>query len=80
MKRHGFDVISFASGLIFVLIAGALALGSNFDLNLNSWLLPASILVLGIGLLASTMRGIRKPATVEEVDVVTADQDDVFLG
>lgn len=68
MKRHPFDAISFAAGAVFLLIAGTFAFSSNVDLRMGAWLLPASVLILGIGLLAATVRSGRKPTTDETGD------------
>jgi hypothetical protein len=65
MKRHSFDPISFAAGFIFLLIAGAFAFSTDVDLRLDAWLIPASVLVLGIGLLVASVRSVKRPTTVE---------------
>ena len=57
MKRHGFDPLSFVFGVVFVLMAAAAAFREQIDWNLGVWLFPAAVLVLGIGLLASGIRG-----------------------
>ncbi len=56
MKRHPFDPVSFVFGLIFVLMAGAAAVNDEIDWDLAPWLIPAAVLMLGIGLLASALR------------------------
>lgn len=65
MKRHSFDPISFTAGVIFLLIAGTFASSTDFDLRIDAWLLPASVLVLGIGLLVAPVRSVKRPTTVE---------------
>lgn len=56
MKRHAFDPLSFVFGVIFVAMAAAAAVNDQVDWNLGPWVLPAAILMLGIGLLASALR------------------------
>lgn len=56
MKAHRFDPLSFVFGVVFVLMAVAASLRDQIDWDLGIWLFPASILVLGIGLLASAIR------------------------
>ena len=63
MKRHPFDAISFAAGLVFVLTAVTLAFSADIDLKIGAWLLPTSVLILGIGILAATVRSTNKPTT-----------------
>ena len=65
MKRHPFDAISFVAGVVFLLIAGTFAFSSNVDLRMGAWLLPASVLVLGIGLLVASVRSAKRSTTVE---------------
>jgi hypothetical protein len=57
MKSHRFDPLSFVFGLVFVLMALGASLRDQIDWDLGVWLFPAAILVLGIGLLASGIRG-----------------------
>lgn len=63
MKRHPFDPLSFAGGVIFLLIAGTVAFSPDIDLRAESWLIPTSVLVLGIGILTATVRTMARPAT-----------------
>jgi cytochrome c-type biogenesis protein CcmH/NrfF len=56
MKRHSFDPLSFVFGAFFVVMAAAAAFRDEIDWTVGLWVLPASILVLGIGLLASSLR------------------------
>ena len=56
MKRHPFDPVSFVFGLIFVLMAAAASVNDRIDWDLAPWLIPAAVLMLGIGLLASALR------------------------
>jgi small basic protein len=57
MKRHSFDPLSFVFGVVFVLMAVSAAFRDQIDWNLGVWLFPAAVLVLGVGLLASGIRG-----------------------
>ncbi|MCL1593399.1 MAG: hypothetical protein M3132_03490 [Actinomycetia bacterium] len=56
MKRHSFDPLSFVFGVIFILIAASAAWNPSYDWDVAAWVIPAGVLVLGIGLLASTLR------------------------
>ncbi len=60
MKRHPFDIISFAAGIAFLLLAAMVALGSDPDFGFDAWLIPVAFLVLGIGILAASVRGLRR--------------------
>jgi len=71
MKPHGFDPIS----LIFGIVLGGIAIatmvgGTSYDLE--AWLLPASVLMLGIGLLAVSLRGVGRAGD----DEPSADTED----
>lgn len=57
MKKHRFDPFSFVFGLVFVALATAAALGGT-DFDFEAWVLPASILFLGVGLLLVTIRAL----------------------
>jgi len=56
MKQHRFDPVSFVFGLVLLLAAAGAVLSDQIDWNVGVWLLPAAIMVLGIGLLASALR------------------------
>ena len=56
MKRHAFDPLSFVFGVVFLLMAGAAAFRADIDWNVGVWVLPAAVLVVGIGLLVSSLR------------------------
>jgi hypothetical protein len=56
MKRHGFDPLSFVFGAIFLLMAAGAVWSDQIDWSFGVWLLPVAVLVLGVGLLASTLR------------------------
>lgn len=60
MKLHRFDPLSFVFGIVFILMAVAASLRDQIDWSLGVWLFPAAVLVLGIGLLASGIRGTRE--------------------
>jgi hypothetical protein len=57
VKQHSFDPLSFLFGVFFLLMAGAAVFRQDIDWNVGIWVLPAVVLVLGIGLLASSLRG-----------------------
>jgi len=59
MKKHAFDPLSFVFGIIFLTIAAASLFTTDLDYRLSDWVLPASVLVLGIGLLAASFRGVK---------------------
>ncbi len=56
MKRHAFDPISFVFGALLMAMAAGAVWNDQFDWNIGVWILPAAVLVLGIGLLASAIR------------------------
>ena len=60
MKKHTFDPLSFFAGSIFLMIAVASVIDTDVDIRLSEWLLPASALVLGVGLLVASLRGVRR--------------------
>ena len=68
MKRHNFDPLSFVFGVIFILIAGSAAWNRSYDWDVAAWVIPAGVLVLGIGLLASTLRSSDTPHEVTGAD------------
>ena len=59
MKKHNFDPLSFIAGAILLAIAAGSLVTTDLDYQLSDWILPASVLVLGIGLLAASLRGLR---------------------
>lgn len=56
MKRHAFDPISFVFGALLMAMAAGAVWNDQIDWNIGVWILPAAVLVLGIGLLASAIR------------------------
>lgn len=60
MKKHAFDPLSFFAGAMFLIIAVASVIDTDVDIRLSEWLLPVSALVLGIGLLVASLRGVRR--------------------
>ena len=67
MKQHRFDPVSLVFGMVFMLMAGGAVWNDQIDGNVGVWLLPASVLILGIGLLASALRKVtstEEPAAV----------------
>jgi hypothetical protein len=75
MKRHSFDPISFAAGFIFLLIAGAFAFSTDVDLRLDAWLIPVSLLVLGIGVVAASLRGFNRTDEAQGAAAVDTSSD-----
>lgn len=57
MKQHRFDPLSFIFGVVFIVIASVFAAGGR-TIDLDAWVIPASILVLGVGLLLVSIRGL----------------------
>ena len=66
MKRHAFDPLSFVFGVVFLLMAGAAAFRADIDWNVGVWVLPAAVLVVGIGLLVSSLRASVRDESVEQ--------------
>jgi len=56
MKTHRFDIISFVFGAIFLVFAVSAVWNADLNFSLSVWVLPGAALILGIGLLASTLR------------------------
>ena len=56
MKRHPFDMLSFVSGVLFVVLGIAFATAGNDVVDQASWLWPAILLSLGGAGLASVLR------------------------
>ena len=88
MKKHTFDPLSFIAGAILLVIAGGSLVNTNLDYRLEEWVLPASVLVLGIGLLAASIRGLTArdngPQTTDNRQQTTDDgtdpEDDALVG
>lgn len=77
MKKHPFDPLSFAGGVVFLLIAGTAALGSDFDVTVEVWVLPSALLILGAGILAASVRGLRAGREgAPLIDMDSADPDE----
>jgi hypothetical protein len=57
MKQHRFDPLSFVFGILFLTMASAAVWNDRIDWDLGVWLLPAAALFLGIGIVASSLRG-----------------------
>jgi len=76
MKKHAFDPLSFVFGIIFLMIAAASLFTTDLDYRLSDWVLPASVLVLGIGLLAASFRGVKSNGqeTTEDRQQTTEDR------
>lgn len=71
MKRHRFDPLSFVFGVVFVLMALAATFRDQIDWDLGVWMFPAAVLVLGIGLLASGLRGAAQPTDMDDDPATT---------
>jgi hypothetical protein len=54
MKRHAFDAVSFAFGLLF-LIAGIMLLGGTPNVDALQWLGPVAFIGLGALILIATV-------------------------
>lgn len=59
MKSHRFDLLSFVFGVLFLLMAAAAIWNTSMEWDLGAWIVPAAVLTLGLGLLASTLRSTR---------------------
>lgn len=58
MKRHPFDPLSFAFGIAFVLLAGALSFeGLDLDMPVLRWVGAGVLLLLGIVMLVTSKTG-----------------------
>lgn len=75
MKRHSFDPISFAAGVVFLMIAGTFAFSPDLDFRLEAWLIPVSFLVLGIGILVASLRGFNRTDAETEASAGDASSD-----
>lgn len=61
MRRHEFDMTAFVWGILFLVIASAVALDEarGVDLQLH-WLLPLGLITTGIGGIANAVRHSRR--------------------
>lgn len=66
MTSHRFDPLSFVFGIVFVSMALAAANRDRIDWDLGVWIFPVAVLMLGIGLLASAIRGTTQQPTDED--------------
>lgn len=57
MNQHRFDPLSFVFGVILITVAVIFAAGGR-SIDLDAWVLPASIMFLGVGLLVVSIRGL----------------------
>lgn len=61
MRKHEFDITAFVWGVLFLVIAGAVALNEARGVELQlQWLLPAGLITLGIGGIANALRHSRR--------------------
>ena len=70
MKRHSFDPVSMAAGVVFLLLAVTAAGSGRFNYRIDEWVFPVALLVLGIGILSATLRGLKsqQPAETQSAD------------
>ncbi|MEN8114624.1 MAG: hypothetical protein ABFS21_09575, partial [Actinomycetota bacterium] len=54
---HRFDTASFIFGLLFVALAAAAVVQVDFPDNLGTWIVPAAVLLLGVGIAVSAIAG-----------------------
>ncbi len=71
MKVHRFDPLSFVFGIVLVLMALGAAFRDQIDWDLGVWMFPAAVLVLGIGLLASSLRTAANESGEEDEPAIT---------
>ncbi len=56
MPGHRFDPVSFVFGVVFLAVAGFAVSRESIDPDIEQWVWPAVLIVLGAVLLASTFR------------------------
>ena len=57
MRRHDLDLLSLLAGLLFVAVGvAALSVGREDLTDTLKWIWPATLLVLGVGLLVASAR------------------------
>ena len=56
MKQHPFDPVSFFFGIFFLVMAAVAVFRQDIDWNIGVWALPGAVLVLGVGLLVSSLQ------------------------
>ena len=59
MDQHKPDVISLVFGGLFVALAVVLPLEAFFDSDLSLWVVPAAVLLLGVGIAVSAVASAR---------------------
>jgi hypothetical protein len=60
MKRHRADLVSFVFAIIFMGTVGVgvgIAVGGWDTLTAGAWLIPAAVVLFGVGVLVTTLRG-----------------------
>lgn len=55
MEQHKADLISLTFGGLFVALAVLLPVGRSASWDLSEWVLPAAVLVLGVGIAVSAI-------------------------
>ncbi len=60
MEQHKADLISLAFGGLFVALALLLPAGRWVDWSLSEWVVPAAVLLLGVGIAVSAVASMRR--------------------
>ena len=60
MTRHKPDWISLTFGALFVLLAGVLPAQDSLRWDLSQWVLPAAVLLLGVGIAVAAIASGRR--------------------
>jgi len=60
MEQHRPDWISLTFGGLFAALAVVLPVGRSADWNLSAWVLPAALLLLGVGIAVSAVASARR--------------------
>jgi len=60
MEQHKADLISLAFGGLFVTLALLLPAGGWADWSLSQWMVPAAVLLLGVGIAVSAVASTRR--------------------
>lgn len=57
MYRHRIDAVSLIFGLVFLALAGASVARVDLPDDLGVWIVPAAVLLLGVGIAVSAIAG-----------------------
>ena len=60
MERHAPDWLSLTFGGLFVALAFLLPVGRWVDWNLSAWVLPAAVVLLGVGIAVSAIATVNR--------------------